>query len=393
MIDRICLPSLHHSFFLFGARGTGKSTLLNKLLLEGKKSKNILFLDFLDPSTFEEYASNPRLLIEIMASQKRQYDYIIIDEVQKIPKILDSCHLLIEKYKKTIFVLTGSSARKLKRGQANLLAGRAFTFYIHPIVSAEIPSGKFNLIEYLKWGGLPKIFSLKNDIDKKRYLTSYVHTYIKEEIISEQLIRNINGFRSFLELAAQSNGKIINYSKMSKQSGVDDKSIQKFYEILQDTLIGNFLEPFDRSVRKRQSQKPKFYLFDPGVARSMTRQLEEEIYESTSEFGDLFEQMIINEFFRMRDYLEKSWNFYYLRTKDGVEIDLIIEQKKNHFLLIEIKSSEKILPSHYQSLIKIGAEFDHVKKIILCREKRTRLTNEGVHIFPWQLGLHEIFKK
>jgi predicted AAA+ superfamily ATPase len=244
MYQRSLKPSKTNSFFLFGARATGKTTLLQ----EQEFLANALQFDLLDPELEARFALNPRLLLE-QASKLSPGSWIVIDEVQKVPKLLSLVHKIIEE-KKVHFALTGSSARKLRRGGADMLAGRAFVFYLFPLTYGESLQKGFELRHALSWGSLPKVVGYSEDLDRIRYLNAYVHTYIKEEIQVEQLVRNLDPFRLFLKVAAQNNGKIINYSNIAKDTGVDIKSVQNYYEILRDTHLGFLLEPFGKSIRK-----------------------------------------------------------------------------------------------------------------------------------------------
>ena len=316
-------------------------------------------------------------------------DWVIIDEVQKIPKLLDVVHKVIFE-KKIKFALTGSSARKLKRDSANLLAGRAFSFYLFPFTFLEI-GNQFDLHKALSYGSLPSVLQFSKIQDLKRYLLSYVQTYIKEEILVEQLVRNIDPFRSFLEVAAQSNTEIINYTSLAKEAGINAKSVERYFSILADTLLGYFLEPYSKSVRERQKRSPKFYFFDCGVVRAISQEINQELLPSTFEYGKLFEQMVICEFFRLNQYYEKNWKFSYLRTGAGVEIDLIIEKGRKKIVLVEIKSAARVHSDHYSSLVGLGSSFKDATKYLLCLEKIPREV-DGIRILEWREGLREIFE-
>ncbi len=391
MVERILKPSLSQSYFLFGARGTGKTSLLEKIFkLEPVPGKNVLYINLLDPDQEDLFLKNPNRLKDIIKEQVQQIEFVIVDEIQKVPKLLDVIHFCIEKNKKIKFIMTGSSARKLKHGGANLLGGRAISHYLFPFTFLEAPNGN-QLTDFLQWGGLPKHYEYSDKIEKVRFLKSYVQTYLKQEIQLEQLVRNIVSFREFLDLAASSNTEIINYSNISKSSGVDEKTIARFYEILVDTLIGFFLEPFDKSIRQRQLQKPKFYLFDTGIYRQLTQMSDSKLVPGSNEFGKLFEQLIICECFRLNEYLEKNFKFSYLRTKDGAEIDLIIQKPKNKFILIEIKSTSNVLESDERHLVNLGADIQHQEKWIICTETIARKTKNNVRILPWQYALKELF--
>ena len=325
----------------------------------------------------------------MIESYKQKPEWIIIDEIQKNPKLLDVAHKLIFETK-IKFALTGSSARKLKRDSANLLAGRAFSFYLHPLSFLELKND-FKLDDVLSFGSLPEIFHFETEIDKKRYLLSYIQTYIKEEILVEQLVRNIDPFRSFLEVAAQSNTEIINYTNLAREAGTTAKNVERYFSILSDTLLGFFLEPYSKSVRARQKHSPKFYFFDNGVVRAISNEINQKLLPKTFSYGKLFEQFIICEFMRLNDYFEKNWKFSYIRTGAGVEIDLIIEKNRSEIILIEIKSTSSVIDEHLSSLVTLGSDFKNAKKYILCQERHSKKIG-GIQITNWMDGIKEIFE-
>lgn len=387
MICRLINIPKTHSFFLFGARTTGKSTLI-KTLFE-THSAHCLYLDLLDPETERKLATHPEQLLEMIEAIKPSLQWVIIDEIQKIPKLLDVIHKVIFE-KKIKFALTGSSARKLKRDSANLLAGRAFSFYLYPFSFIEL-GDQFNLQRALSFGSLPSVLQFENNQDIKRFLLSYVQTYVKEEILVEQLVRNIDPFRAFLEVAAQSNTEIINYTTLAKEAGINAKSVERYFSILADTLLGYFLEPYSKSVRERQRRAPKFYFFDCGVVRAISQEINQELLPSTYEYGKLFEQMVICEFFRLNQYFEKNWKFSYLRTGSGVEIDLIIEKSRKEIILVEIKPTAKVHEDHLSALQGLASSFKSAKKYLLCLEKIPREV-DGIRVLDWKEGLREIFE-
>ncbi|MEK7355829.1 MAG: AAA family ATPase [Bdellovibrionota bacterium] len=379
MVDRSIKLPKSQSFFLFGARGTGKSTLLKST----PHLKDALRLDLLRPSQEEAYALRPELLREQCRALERGR-WVIVDEVQKVPKLLDVVHEAIEE-KKIKFALTGSSSRKLKRGHANLLAGRAIVLELHPLTTGEL-GDKFDLKESLRWGSLPKLLELPTAEEKARYLRSYCLTYVKEEVVAEQLIRNLDPFRHFLPIAAQMDTQIINYSNISRDTGSDHKTIQNYFQILVDTHLGFFLEPFHRSVRKVQRQSPKFYFFDGGVKRALERRLTIPPEPSTSDFGNAFESWFINECVRLNSYRELDLKFSYLRTKDDVEIDLIVEKPDGRLILIEIKSSDKIDSRHIRSLLQFKKDFRNAQLICACRVPKPQFI-DGIEVLPWTQAL------
>lgn len=387
MYRRIVNLPLNNSFFLFGPRGTGKSTLLETVFLRELSPAEVLVFDLLDPDLEEELKRRPARLRERIEAHPG-VGWVVIDEVQKLPALLDVVHQLIES-KRIRFALTGSSARKLKRGGANLLAGRAFEFKLHPLTHMEL-GADFDLQSTLEWGTLPSIFSFPDALSRGRYLKTYVRTYLQEEILLEQIVRNVDGFRNFLEVAAQTNGKILNYAKIARDCNMDDKSVARFFEILRDTLVGFFLEPYGTSVRKRQAQKPKFLFFDIGVVRAITKEVGHPLPPHSYAFGNAFEQFIILEALRLNDYFETDFSFSYLRTKDGVEIDLIVNRPHQPQVLIEIKSAATVGPEDLRALNSLGQEFPDAEKWVLCREQHARRASD-CWILPWRQGLARMY--
>lgn len=383
MVHRqLSLPS-KQSFFLFGARGVGKSTLLRQT----EFLDSALYIDLLKPSVEEKYALQPESLI-YQARSLEKGQWVIIDEVQKVPKLLDVVHSIIEE-KKIKFALTGSSSRKLKRGGANLLAGRAVTFSLYPLTSFELDN-QLSLLQMLSFGTLPKLLELESSLEKNRYLRSYVQTYIKEEILIEQLVRNLDPFRLFISMAAQNDGNIINYSNIARETGVDHKTVQNYYQILVDTNLGFFLEPFARSIRQVQFASPKFYFFDYGVKRAIEKKLNVSLSPQTTEYGNAFENFFINECFRLNHYLEKDYILSYLRTKDDAEIDLIIRTPEDKIFLVEIKSTAKVFKKHLKHLEHFKKDFPKATYICACTvQSEERL--DDLRIMPWKKALELIF--
>ncbi|MEI6242623.1 MAG: AAA family ATPase [Chlamydiota bacterium] len=384
MFPRLQQFSQKHSFFLFGPRGTGKSTLL-KQRFDPNQS---LWLDLLDSQVEDSLTRNPENLYAMVKALPNEIGYIIIDEIQKIPKLLDEVHRLIEETDKS-FILTGSSARKLKRGGANLLAGRAFVYHLHPLSCFELKS-QFDLEKALHWGTLPKIFNLPEESEKGEFLRSYADTYLKEEIWNEQVIRKLSPFRRFLEVAAQCNGKIINFTNIAADVGVDDKTIKEYFFILEDTMIGFFLEPFHNSFRKRLIGKPKFYFFDPGVVRSLSRRLSVPLIPKTAAYGEAFEHFILLEIMRLGSYFQPDYRFSFIRTSSDVEIDLVVERPGKPLLCIEIKSSDSITERDIAPFIKITKDIPHSEAIVLSQD---RFMKKFDHItcYPWKLGIEEFY--
>lgn len=376
MIPRLLQLPDNDSFFLFGPRGVGKTTLLRNM----PWLKKALFINLLIPSEERRFANHPEQLIAIVKALPTAVRHIVIDEVQKLPILLDVVHELIETTSKK-FILTGSSARKLKHGGANLLAGRAFVFHLHPFSYLEL-SESIVLNDLLRWGSLPKVFEYSTVDKKSLYLEAYANTYLKEEIWAEQLIRDLAPFRRFLEVAAQSNGKIINFSNIARDVGVSSNSIQTYFSILEDTLLGFFLESFQHSFRKRLSKTPKFYFFDPGVVRTLTSQLSLPLVSGVSAYGEIFEHFIILQCKQLASYYHRDFRFSYLKTKDDAEIDLVVERPGQPLLFIEIKSTDNVLPSHLTTLKSLVNDFGACEAICISCDPYAK-DSDGIMVLPW----------
>lgn len=384
MYQRLLNLPKNHSFFLFGPRNTGKSTLIEAQF----PVTHSQWFDLLDTQLQTRFLENPEELFNIVNNLPSKITHVVIDEVQKVPKLLDVVQRLLKK-KNRFFILTGSSARKLKRGGANLLAGRAFVYHLYPLTSFEMGQD-FNLDVALNWGTLPEIMSLSTDSERFELLTAYAHTYLREEIWEEQIIKTLAPFRKFLEVAAQSNGKIVNFANIAREVGVDDKTIKAYFEILEDTLIGFFLEPHHNSVRKQVSGKPKFYLVDTGLTRALARQLEIPLKPRTHAYGNAFEHFIITEIMRLASYLRHQYKFSYLRTINDVEIDLIIERPGKNTLYIEIKSTDNIKSEMLTFFKKIAKDAKNVEALCLSNDPYAKKF-DNVLALPWQEGIKKIF--
>lgn len=383
MFARLITIQNNYSFFLFGPRGVGKSTLLKSVLPPDES----YFIDLLDFDLETRLLNRPKEFTELVEGLPPKIRWVVVDEVQKAPFLLDEVHRQIEGNPNRHFALTGSSARKLKRGQANLLAGRAFTYTLHPLTTPELEN-RFNLQEALLFGTLPKLFSLTNPEDKKKYLRAYIETYLKEEIQMEGLIRNLPAFRKFLPLAASENGNILSWSNLAQDVGTDAKTIRSYFEILEDTLIGFFLPAYSRSLRKRQKTHPKFYLFDPGVKRALVNQLTLDIIPGTPEYGRAFEHFWILEIIRQNAYRQADFSFSYFGTHD-IEIDLVIERPGKPLLFVEIKSSEHVKDSDLRPIRTLADGVKNSEALCLCREPRKRKVG-NVLVCPWQEAFEEI---
>lgn len=387
-----------HSFFLFGARGTGKSWLLRERLPTAQTH----YIDLLTPADFDQLSQRPELLSERIARLGTGRQWVVIDEVQRVPELLNMVHLEIEahsrsrmgvgqerpKERELLFALTGSSARKLKRGKANLLAGRAFLRHLFPLITPELPES-FSVADSMRWGTLPRVVTEPLDQNRAEILRGYVHTYLREEILEEQLARSVRPFRRFLEVAAQTNGQILNYASVARDVGVTPNTVQNYYQILEDTLLAERLDPFHESIRKRQRSAPKMYLFDLGVQRVLAGALDETLTPSSYGFGRVFEHFIVCECIRRNLYLSKSYRFSYLRTKNDLEIDLVIERPGMPRALVEIKSTDRVQEDHLRGLQLLGNDIQNAERFCLSRDPGARVI-DGINVLPWTQGLSEL---
>jgi len=375
----ISLPP-ENSFFLFGARGTGKTTLLHSLFPEG----STLFIDLLDPEEEALFGRTPQELERRISGLPESIQRVVIDEIQKAPRLLDLVHKLIETTSLQ-YVITGSSGRKLRRGASNLLAGRAFVYNLFPLTHREIGDA-FDLSAALQWGTLPKVFQYAANEDRRQFLRAYALTYVQEEIRVEQLVRRLDPFRQFLEVAAQTNTRILNYSKIADDVGVDTKTVQSYFTILEDTLVGTLLAPYHASVRKRQRKNPKFYFFDIGAKRALERALTVELREGTYAFGEAFEHFLIVEIMRLSSYAKNDWRFSYLKTEGDAEIDLIIERPGMPKALVEIKSGNRVTERDTLAVNRFYPDLVPAEAFCLSRDPHEKKIG-SVWCLPWRTGI------
>lgn len=378
----LTLPK-NKSFFLFGARGTGKSSLLKKFF----SPTEALYIDLLDVHVSEDFLAYPERFKNVLDAAEGKYPWVILDEVQKVPKLLDYVHRYIAE-KKFKFALTGSSARKLRRGASNLLAGRAYVFNLFPLTVEELGTS-FEIDRALSFGTLPESVNASTDLDRKRYLESYTQTYLREEIISEQIIRNLPPFIRFLDAAAQNNSEPLNYTNIAKDVNSDAKTISNYYDILEDTLLGFRLHSYERSIRKQQKKSSKFYFFDTGVVRALIGQTDYVVTQKSFEYGMLFESFIVNEVYRLLKYSEKNFKLSFLRVNEKQEIDLIIERSQKPILLCEIKSSYKVHDQHVSNLTTLGKDIRNSKSLLISRDPKPQRI-EGVDCLPWNQFLESL---
>lgn len=373
---KIKLPK-GQSAFLWGPRKTGKTSYLKEHFPDS------LYYDFLKTDLFFELSKNPSLFRErlLAKEEKNLTKPIILDEVQKIPQILDEIHWLIEN-KDLSFILCGSSARKLKRGHANLLGGRAWRYQLFPFVSAELKD--MNLLRALNQGMVPSHYL--DDKNYKKSLIAYVQDYLKEEVFNEGFVRNIPAFSRFFDAIGYSHGELTNYSNIARDCGVDAKTVREYYQILVDTLLAIRIEPF----KKRQSRNiiisaPKYYLFDVGVSGILTKRHLEDI--KGEEFGKAFEHLILMEINAYCSYSESDFDINFWRTKSRLEVDFVLGKGE---AAIEVKGSSRIDSRDLKSLKAFIEEYSPKKAMLVCNEKEKRVSGK-IQIMPWRDFLSELW--
>ena len=365
------------SAFLWGARKTGKSTYLRE------RFPRSLVFDFLDTDLVLEFSKRPALLRDQLLARDASVlkHPIILDEVQKVPHILDEVHWLIEN-KRLQFILCGSSARKLKRGQANLLGGRAWRFEMFPLVSAELKT--LDLLRALNHGMIPNHY-LEDQYLKS--LKAYTTDYLKEEVFAEGLTRNIPAFSRFFEAMGYSHGELTNFSNIARECGVDSKTVKEYYQILEDTLLGTMIAPFKRrQSRQVISQTPKFYLFDVGVAGALTnRHLTVERGEL---FGKAFEHFIFMEIRAHSSLRELNYAINFWRTKSGLEADFVLGDGQ---VAIEVKGTHRVERNDLRPLMAFKDEYSPRQTLVVCNERVERI-HERIRIVPWRVFLRDLWE-
>ena len=362
------------SAFLWGARQTGKSTLLKNLFPKAR------YYDLLLSEEFVRLSRKPSLLREeLLAMPDAHAQPVIIDEVQKIPALLDEVHWLIVN-KKISFILCGSSARKLKRVGANLLGGRALRYELYPLVSSEIPD--FDLLRAVNNGCLPRHYAAA---DAHNRLEAYLGDYLKEEIASEALSRNIPAFAHFMDAEAFSNGEMVNYNNIASDCGVSAPTVKEYFNILEDTLIGYFLPVYQKRPKRRTIRTPKFYFFDVGIANSLLKR--GHIAPGTELFGKAFEHLIFQEIKAHQHYSGVNYSLSYWRTSSGNEVDFILG---DHEVAIEVKSTDTVAPHHLKGLCAFSEEYKVKKSIVVSLDKYPRVCG-NVTVLPWKDFLGQLW--
>ncbi|MBL7544193.1 MAG: ATP-binding protein [Bdellovibrionaceae bacterium] len=349
------------SVLLLGPRRTGKSQLIHHSLTADFN------YNLLEADTFRELSANPEKIRQRIGPKTK---LVIIDEVQKLPVLLDEVHALIENTN-TRFVLTGSSARKLKRNYTSLMAGRARVRNLFPFTARELDK-KWNLEKIINYGSLPPVYLSDDPMDE---LKDYVGLYLKEEIMMEALVRKIENFSRFLNFAALSNGQILNFESVGSDSQVPARTIREYYSILSDTLLGYMIEPIRSTSKRKSTSTGKFYFFDIGVTNSLTGR--KNIAPKTKEFGDNFEHFILLEMMAYKNYLRKDDSLGFWNSPQEGEIDFVI----NNEIAIEVKATSNVGPAHLSGFAKFEKNEKAKRKILVCQEKHPRKINE-IEIIP-----------
>lgn len=362
------------SAFLWGPRKTGKTTYLRSAF------PGSIVYDMLQTDLVFELVKRPSLLREqlMSADTDRLKLPIIIDEVQKVPQLLDEIHWLIEN-RGLQFILSGSSAGKLKRGKANLLGGRAWRYEMHPLISNEVED--MDLLRALNRGMIPAHYLQEG---YRKSLQAYVRDYLKEEVFNEGLTRNIPAFSRFFDAVGFSHGELTNYANIARDCGVDGKTVKEYYQILTDTLLGTMIEPYRRRQDRQVITKAgKFYLFDVGVAGAITQR--RIIQERGEQFGRALEHFILMELLAHRSYRELDYDVNFWRTKSGMEVDFILGRGE---VAVEVKGAARIDGADLRALKAFALEHRPAQAILVCNERRPREV-EGIRILPWRefLGL------
>ena len=363
------------SLFLWGSRQTGKSTLLRTL--------------FPDARYYDLLKSDLRMALQLHPSKLREEcmmlddnELVIIDEVQKVPALLDEVHWLIEN-KGLRFILSGSSARKLRRSGANLLGGRAVRQVLFPLVSAEIPD--FNLTRALNNGMLPRHYLVENPTSR---IQAYIGDYLQQEIVEESVVRRLESFTRFLQVAALSNAEIVNYTNIAQDCGVSAKSVKEYFTILEETMLGFFLPAYTKVVKRRVAVSPKFYYFDVAIPNHLLHRTP--LKHGTDVYGHALEHFVIQELRAYLSYRHPNKTLTYWHTLDNkYEVDAIIGDAE---IGIEVKSTSSASSSDTKGLRAFSEEYPHAKLILLSMEKQPRMVN-GIEIWPVKQFLQRLWQE
>lgn len=372
------------SLFLLGPRQSGKSTYLKT------KYGEAFTVNLLKASEYLKFKNRPSLFAEEVEFQilKKNIKLIVVDEIQKIPELLDEVHRLIEDFKQVRFILTGSSARKLKKSGVNLLGGRASRIYFHPIVSAEYGFDNYekNIVKNLNYGFLPSIMTSQ---DPWADLEDYVALYLKEEIHQEAIVRSLAGFSRFLNTVAITNAQQLNFTELGNDAQVPPRTVREYYQILEDTLVGSLLPAFQKTTTRKAITTAKFYLFDPGVANFLLGR--KSVSPKTIEFGVLFEQAIYCEIKAYLDYHQMNDCLFYWRSTSQYEVDFLIRNKSDQWIAIEVKSSANPATRDYKGIFALEEDLELKMKLVVCLADKPRITDKQIEILPLRIFLERLW--
>jgi predicted AAA+ superfamily ATPase len=365
MYKRLLTPQKNKSFFLFGPRGTGKTTWLKR------NYPQAIYLDFLKSNIYTELLASPQRLETYIPPNNNKW--IILDEVQRIPEILNEVHRLIEnnQYK---FILTGSSARKLKRNGVNLLAGRALTYQMYPFTALELKED-FSIEHAINWGLLPATLKEENP---QNFLESYIKTYLEQEIQQEGLTRNLANFSRFLETASFSQGSVLNISEIARESFNGRKLTENYFSILEDLMIAYQIPIFTKRAKRKLIKHPKFYFFDVGVFKTIKPQGPLDIDKEIN--GAIVETLVLQQIIAINHYLNLNYKIYYWRTINQTEVDFILYGPKG-IIAIEVKSNSKYSPKYIKGLNLFSKDYPEAKKYFIYTGKEKRYIN-NVKVVP-----------
>lgn len=373
MYSRLIIPPKDKSFFLFGPRGTGKTTWVKS------KFPKALYLDLLEAELFNDLLANPQRLENFIP--KNFSDWVVIDEVQKIPELLNEVHRLIEKYKYK-FILTGSSARKIRKKGVNLLAGRALSYHLYPLTAAEL-AGSLDLNHSLSYGQLPCAYTEENP---KAYLESYVKTYLEEEIKQEGFTRNLGAFSRFLEAASFSQGSVLNISSVARDCSIERKVVENYFTILEDLLIAYKIPVFTKRAKRRLAAHPKFYFFDAGLYRTIRPSGPLDIPEEIG--GHALETLFLQELIAINSYLALGYNIFYWMTANKIEVDFVLYGAKG-IKAFEIKRTGKISNSMLKGLKTFQENYPQSQAYFIYGGER-RLREGEIEIIPIKEALKHL---
>jgi predicted AAA+ superfamily ATPase len=361
-------PPGSETFFLWGPRQTGKTTLLRKSYGGAR------WVDLLKADEFRRYASRPESLRqEIDAEPLDPGRQVVIDEIQKVPPLLDEVHWLIEN-RGLHFALCGSSARKVRRGAANLLGGRAVRYELHGLTASEI-GGEFELDRMLNHGYLPRFYESSRP---GRLLESYIADYLKEEVAAEGLVRSLPAFSDFLNVAALSDGELVNFSNIARECGVSSHTAKSHFQILEDTLLGRWLPAYRKRPKRRVIGASKFYFADVGVVNRLARR--GQLEPGSELYGKAFENWVFHELTCFTSYRESDRAMSYWRLASGIEVDFVLGDME---VAIEAKASARITRDHLKGLRSVVVDHPRLaRRIVVCIEPRARKTHDGIEILP-----------